>query len=617
MPRTFTAEQRANLREELRETLESVRVQDLRELAHTWGWPLKGTAKADLTEQMIGYLGDAARMAAGFARLPAVEQEALIWVTVMENGQVEERLREVLRLAGGQSLPVEEVSAMLQDLLAHGLLFPTPTGAWHMPVAYLEWLPETASPSLAHSGALQAIPVASMEDVSREVERLLEKIEKDRPEVVAQDEDGPAGRLKPQDSTIQPREGLLARSVWAHWSYGSGEDYDRARFILELMVSQGLCRVVDVPKGRLVPWPASLATWQDLSPVEQRAGMANAWVLHYQKLSSAGGQPLGFNELDMALRGASRVSLHSRAGWGARRMLLELIESEARAWLLSAVNLLKRDRWYDFTHFCELIFTMQRDLLLSRYPGQSWEWHRGGEAIFARAMDFDTWMLTYGSLVQAWFAGPARWFGLVQIASERGRLVAFQRPSTLPSRESGVLPANVLQFQPDGEIRLRNLWQASPLRPLIRRMAVEERRDRETTTYRLDAATFRATLQSGTNAEQVIEAFAKAGTPLPKETGERLRRWQTNAGRYLIYDDLAVIEFADDIAVAEILATTSLRHGNAYAISERCLVVLDAGKVPGLIAELRRKGYSPRVLSEPAGAGQEANAPATVEGSGR
>jgi hypothetical protein len=78
-----------------------------------------------------------------------------------------------------------------------------------------------------------------------------------------------------------------------------------------------------------------------------------------------------------------------------------------------------------------------------------------------------------------------------------------------------------------------------------------------------------------------------------------------------------VIEFADDLAVAEILATTSLRHGNAYAISERCLVVLDAGKVPGLIAELRRKGYSPRVLSEPAGAGQEANAPATVEGSGR
>ena len=81
---------------------------------------------------------------------------------------------------------------------------------------------------------------------------------------------------------------------------------------------------------------------------------------------------------------------------------------------------------------------------------------------------------------------------------------------------------------------------------------------------------------------------------MPKETGERLRRWQENLGRYLLYDDLAVIEFADDLAVAEVLATTSLRHGNAYAVSDRCLVVLDASKVPHLIAEMRGKGYSPR-----------------------
>ena len=291
--------------------------------------------------------------------------------------------------------------------------------------------------------------------------------------------------------------------------------------------------------------------------------------------------------------------------------------SETRAWLLSLVNLLKRDRWYDFGHFCELIFNIQRDLFQSRFAAQIWEWHRGNEALLVRTMNFDTWMLTYGSLVQSWMAGPARWFGLVQIATERGRLVAFQRPSTLPSSESGALPANALQFLPDGEIRLRNLWQASPLRPLIRRIAAEERRERELTAYRLDAATFRATLQSGTGADQVMEAFSKAGVPLPKEVAERLRRWQSNAGRYLIYDDLAVIEFADDLVVAEVLATTSLRHGNAYAVSERCLVVLDAGTVPDLIAELQRKGYSPRVLSEAVGASQQGSLKATPEGIGR
>jgi hypothetical protein len=246
---------------------------------------------------------------------------------------------------------------------------------------------------------------------------------------------------------------------------------------------------------------------------------------------------------------------------------------------------------------------MQRELLPSRYPGQSWEWQRDKEALSTRSMDFDTWLLTHGSLLQAWFAGPARWFGLVQIATERGKLVAFQRPSGLPSAESGSLPANVLQFRPDGELRLRNLWQATSLRPLIRRIGVEERRDRETTVYRLDAATFRATLRSGTGAGQVIEAFARAGVPLPEEIAERLRHWEANAGRFLIYDELAVIEFADDTAVAEVLATTSLRQGNAYAVSPRILVVLDGSKVPQLIAELRSKGYSPRVLNDLDGAG--------------
>ncbi len=617
MARTFTAEQRAHARAELAETLENVRVQDLRQIARKWGWPLKGTAKADLTEQMIAYLGDPARMSANFARLPAVEREALIWATVMESPQIGPRLGEALRLAGGQSVSADEVGAILQDLSSGGMLFPDSFGTWHLPFAYLEWLPESEAPGLAHDGARQAVPPAKLEDVSREVERLLERIEKDRPQVSDSEAEGPSARFQLQSGPIQAREGLLARAMWARWGYGSGEDYDRARLILELMVTQGLCRVVDGPKGRLVPSPAAVAAWQDLSPIEQRAEMANAWVLHYQKLSPGGGPALGFDELDMALRGASPFSLHSRSSWGGRRILLELAESETRAWLLSVVNLFKRDKWYDFARFCELIFGLQRDLLLHQYAGEDWEWRRSGEALPVRTMDLETWMLSYGRLVHAWLAGPVRWFGLVQIATERGRLVAFQRPSNIFTAESGALPANALQFQPDGEIRLRNLWQAGSLRPLIKRLAVEERRDRELTVYRLDAAAFRATLQSGASAEEVIEAFARAEVPLPKEVSERLRRWQANAGRYRIYDNLAVIEFADDLAVAEVLATTSLHERHAYAASERCLVVLDAGSVPELIAELRRKGYSPRVLNGPAGAGQEASAPAALHESGR
>ena len=297
-----------------------MRVQDLREMARRWGWPLRGTAKADLTAQLADYLGDPARMAAGFTRLPALQQQVFIWADVVEGMAGYERLQEALRVAEGQTATVDEIKAALQELFIRGLLFPQATGGWSMPFVHVEWLPETAAPGLADEGVVQALPVANMEDVSREVERLLDKVEKDRPHVSsALSPDGGPGQILPQSNAVGPRYGVLGRGVWTQWGYGTGEDADRARFLLELMVSYGLCRVVDTPNGHLVPWPSPLAAWQDMSPPEQRLALANAWVMNYQKISSVGGQPLNFTELDMALRGAAHVSLRSRAGVGGAR----------------------------------------------------------------------------------------------------------------------------------------------------------------------------------------------------------------------------------------------------------------------------------------------------------
>ena len=68
-------------------------------------------------------------------------------------------------------------------------------------------------------------------------------------------------------------------------------------------------------------------------------------------------------------------------------------------------------------------------------------------------------------------------------------------------------------------------------------------------------------------------------------------------GRHQIYDNLGVIEFSDDETLAEVQATTGLGRADLYPISPRCLVALRPEAIPGLLEELRRKGYTPQVVS--------------------
>ena len=126
---------------------------------------------------------------------------------------------------------------------------------------------------------------------------------------------------------------------------------------------------------------------------------------------------------------------------------------------------------------------------------------------------------------------------------------------------------------------------------------METGRDRETTTYRLDAARSAEASQTAPDASPgSCEIFAAAGFPLPPATQDTLQAWQAKAGRHQLYDNLAVIEFGEDMHPEEIQAIAGLGGGRFYAVSPRCLVVLDPDVVPALVDDLRRRGYTPQVL---------------------
>lgn len=145
-------------------------------------------------------------------------------------------------------------------------------------------------------------------------------------------------------------------------------------------------------------------------------------------------------------------------------------------------------------------------------------------------------------------------------------------------------------------IRLSNDWRVTDLRRLLRLISVEVARDAATTLLRLDAGTFRNTLQNGQDAAVVNQAFIAAGFPLPAAVLETLQTWQRRAGRYQLYDQIVVVEFGEDVSPEELRAISRMTNADFYQPGPRCLIFTDPQVASMLVDELRRRGYTPQVL---------------------
>jgi hypothetical protein len=80
---------------------------------------------------------------------------------------------------------------------------------------------------------------------------------------------------------------------------------------------------------------------------------------------------------------------------------------------------------------------------------------------------------------------------------------------------------------------------------------------------------------------------------MPASIRDQLTAWWEAYGRVRIYEDLTIIEFGDDYALAEMKAVTSLEDDLIAEISPR-LVIIGREAVASLTAQLERAGYTPK-----------------------
>ncbi len=104
---------------------------------------------------------------------------------------------------------------------------------------------------------------------------------------------------------------------------------------------------------------------------------------------------------------------------------------------------------------------------------------------------------------------------------------------------------------------------------------------------------------SGLAIEALIAAISQYTEVLGAQAGapawqEKLRTWGRNYGQLHVYENLTLIELADDYALQELLVSTSLRKHLVYQFSPR-LVAIRADTVEDLVQEMEKRGYTPRV----------------------
>lgn len=594
---SITDEERQQQLIALRGLLNGVTVPALRQAARVWDWPLKGVAKSDLVEQMVGYLANRTHMADAVQTLTAEELAVAGWLAAKGQGRVPSRvLKEVLAHAAERTITLKAIDAAIFSLSERCVIFLNEYSGYSVPAIYREWLPRPAVPKMQYVPADRlSQPVRlTVTGITQHAEQLLSALAAELPPVTLT-ERKPPNSILGLNQTLDPRRAsLLDSATLTRWGYRSDLEQHLARFLLDQMLAAGLCRV-HTARGHPTLMPAAKpdVEWETTTAIERLQRLRRATMT---PLTPEQHRPMTWSELDMAFPRTQSQGLRGPSFWSPIDDLLVHVQATG-VWLTQLVGSLPADTWYDIESFCRVIYHLQRDFWASPWQAAQWRWVIDKQAADPQQMTFELWMSTYGRVVEAWLNGPGSWLLVVQIGHANDRPVAFRVPSTLPVGVPQRPPADVLQFMAEETVELNNDWRAGELRRALRLISVEITRDASKTLLQLDPATFRHTLHSGQDAAAVSQAFTQLGFPLPPAIQETLQIWQSRAGRYQLYDQVMVVEYGEDVLVEELYAISRSTGAAFYEPGSRCLVFLDPAAAPKLVDELRRRGYTPRVLA--------------------
>jgi hypothetical protein len=334
-------------------------------------------------------------------------------------------------------------------------------------------------------------------------------------------------------------------------------------------------------------------------------------------------------ELDVA-RTTAKFSM-GRNSWGVAYPDFARGLAQARMRLLRLLAFAPAGQWFETTPLLKVLHGLQPYWMLeiglrNRSADQlktvlnslpTWV-KQGGKKM--NLLDFDAWEQTFGWYYRTVLADTFCWLGLVDIAWQKGEPVAFrltefgeyllERRSDFPqSSRPPAAPAlsldadNLFQLNPETAdpetvslVLLIGIPQANKnARPAAAGLRVEAKSARPSfeMSYAIGMEGLGRAFKGGWDEARIRSVLEHGlGHPLPEKLSASLSAIWEHFGRLHIYDHIAILQFADDYCLPELLANTSLNQVMLYAFSPRVIAVRP-DRMPEFIAELRTKGYTP------------------------
>jgi hypothetical protein len=375
-----------------------------------------------------------------------------------------------------------------------------------------------------------------------------------------------------------------------------GAPPDQLDFALRLLIALGIVKAA--PDQPLTVIEKAFHAWLAEPPLTRALMVFNAFAY----LNS-------WTELDR-LSDLHHPAPHLRhtgnVGYGLTYNTMLNSMAVARGYLLLMLRRVPPDRWIDLEafvararafHLNPNVWPLQHGVYLDL---------NGRQPNMANALD---WQAAYGAFVEAVLTGPLVWQGAIEVAVRLDRVAAF-RLTALGARLFGqnlnfVPPENkaqrdraAMKFLPDGDLALPIEATSTDLLGLLSRVCtLRSDPAGARLIYRLSPAGVSRVFEAGGDDVALISTLQKLiDQPLLRAWQESITQWWSNFGTLHLYADVAVIELADDFALTELLAGTSLTKHLLYRFSPRLIAVRAEG-VDELRDELIKKGYTPKTVN--------------------
>jgi hypothetical protein len=393
-----------------------------------------------------------------------------------------------------------------------------------------------------------------------------------------------------QALTVPPAPSLLADESSERLAQTLAVAPAQADFVLRLLVKLGV--VGWLPGEPVTVREEGFQQYLALTPLQHVAPLFNA----YATLND-------WTELGLAVAAVPGLALKRQVRYGLTYPAVLSAMQVARFYFLQLLRRAPAGQW---TRLDQLVVRARALNVLHAF----WPLPAGLYLeLNGRSLAQDTaenWRAFYRPFIEALLAGPLHWLGLVDLGYRKGVLDAvritdfgalalYQTQTYSPPVSAGTGPA--LQIAADGSLLISPSGASPQLLNTLSLLGAARANADGLLCYTVTPAGAVRAFQAGWDAEQLLETLSgAAGQPVPAGLAGALRQWWAHFGEVQLYPDVALLELADDFALAELLSSTSLAQYLLYRFSPRVVALRPEG-VEALRAELVSRGYTPRVAA--------------------